>query len=149
MSVITKISHQKSLDVCYICVDYLVNKCLREKGLFRNPPSVVEIRKLRTLMLDGACTSLEFHYSIFNFLHISERQANSLKESTLDPHLVAGVLQLTLKDMAMSVFHKIYDDMMGSGKRSPFILPRIAYTIIRYTVRCLQCSEREPGFHAE
>lgn len=43
---------------------------------------------------------------------------NALKESVLDPHLVAGVLQLTLKDMLMSVCHKIYDDMMGCSNES-------------------------------
>lgn len=47
-----------------------------------------------------------------------ERQSKAIKDSVLDPHLVAGVLQLTLKDMPISVFSNVYDDMMASSNES-------------------------------
>jgi hypothetical protein len=102
MSAVIKLTEKQAIDVCYLSVEYLTSRCMLEKGLFRNPPSVVEIRKLRTHMLN-------------------ERHGKShpdIMDSALDPHLVAGVLQLTLKDMSRSVFDKIYADMMGSANES-------------------------------
>ena len=65
--------------------------------------------------------------TLFNNLHIDSHR-RVLKDGALDPHLVAGVLQLTLKDMPQSLLCTIYSDMMANGLIQIFKINCFSFT---------------------
>ena len=46
------------------------------------------------------------------------RSGTTLRDSNIDPHLVAGVVQVTLKDMQQSIFVHVYNDILDTGQSS-------------------------------
>ena len=49
-----KISVEQSIELCISCLEYLGgDRFIREKGLFRNLPSIEDIRKFRWSLLDS------------------------------------------------------------------------------------------------
>jgi hypothetical protein len=75
------------------CISYLNERFVFEKGLFRSPVSLTDVRLLQTEMIQGSMFKLR-------------------KES--DPHIVTGVLQKTLKEMVPPTFYEAYEDIIAT-----------------------------------
>lgn len=48
-----RLSTDSSLEVASVCVDYLSERSLRDRGLFKSQPSLVDVRKLQSRIIES------------------------------------------------------------------------------------------------
>lgn len=98
------------------CVSFLSERHVYEKGLFRTQASLTEVRALRTQMMNG-----------------------TLPRAQIDPHLIVGVLQTSLKDMKHCLLEEIYGDILSlelnSEKMTSLVvkLPSIKLDLVSFS----------------
>ena len=73
------------------CVNFLLEHFTHERGIFRQATVMTEVRKLKLQLYQ------DYHHKI---------------REEPDPHIIASCLQNVLKDMPVSVFHDVYDDIL-------------------------------------
>eukprot|EP00600_Ochromonadales_sp_CCMP1393_P007004 CAMPEP_0174958510 /NCGR_PEP_ID=MMETSP0004_2-20121128/2664_1 /TAXON_ID=420556 /ORGANISM="Ochromonas sp., Strain CCMP1393" /LENGTH=952 /DNA_ID=CAMNT_0016206731 /DNA_START=63 /DNA_END=2920 /DNA_ORIENTATION=+ len=81
------------LEACRLCVTYLSEKYPTEPGLFRSSVAQTDVRVLQTQIIETG-------YSKFR--------------DDPDPHLVAEVLQTSLKNLALPLLHDVYQDIANT-----------------------------------
>lgn len=88
-----KLKEEERYEVINFCINYLYDKHPNERGLFRSAVSQTDVRLLQ-----------------------SQIAQHSVKQrDELDPHLIAEVLNSTLKDLNSPLFHEIYKDIVQTG----------------------------------
>jgi hypothetical protein len=85
--------NEQSIAIAMGCIAYLNERFLYEKGLFRSPASLTDVRLLHTKMVQGDVSKVR---------------------NEPDPHIVTGLLQKTLKDMSPATFAGVYEDILAT-----------------------------------
>lgn len=57
-SLISKPSAIQCFEICKWCMNYLLENGAQEKGLFRTSPSINDIRRMKTYLIDGILKSI-------------------------------------------------------------------------------------------
>lgn len=93
-----------------VCSDILIDKLFTDK-LFRMNTEVENVRRLKKSLYEGIIRNSindveqSLLFLIGNYDQIEEE---------IDPHVVAGTLLHILKDMEMSLFYHIYEDILST-----------------------------------
>jgi hypothetical protein len=82
------------LEVCRLCVSYLGEKYPTEAGLFRSSVAQTDVRVLQSQIIE---------------------QQSTLQDDP-DPHLVAEVLQTSLKNLQYPLMHEVYKEIVSTGE---------------------------------
>jgi hypothetical protein len=108
-----KLSDDALLEVCGFCITYLHDRYSNERGLFRFAVSQTDVR----------------------FLQLEINQKKVSYRDDFDPHLVAEVLQTSLKDLDYPLTNEVYQDILNTGIEitssiiSHFILYDLSYVL--------------------
>lgn len=89
-----RLTEKQCFDICRSCIRFLDEKYSSEGGLFRTSVSLTDVRGLRKQVLESDFEQFR---------------------DDIDPHLVAELLQVALKEMRLSLFHEVYDQIMDTG----------------------------------
>jgi hypothetical protein len=87
-------SDEQLLEATHFCVGFLRDKFPNERGLFRSSASQTYVRDLQTQLLT--------------------QQFNS--HDDVDPHIMAEVIQTSLKNLQSPLLHEVYQDILHCGK---------------------------------
>lgn len=113
-----KKSQGQCLEVCNICLSALNDpKYYAEKNLFRSNVSQTEVRALQSRMIskDG-------------------------KWKETDPHILAEVLQTSLRDMNPPLLHEVYGDVIGDHQS---YFPFLSYMLTTDNSSCNSINDIE------
>jgi hypothetical protein len=80
-------------DVITFCINYLYEKYPNEKGLFRSAVSQTDVRLLQSQIV----------------------QRTVAFRDEFDPHIIAEVLQTSIRDLSTPLFHEVYKDVVNTG----------------------------------
>lgn len=134
---VTRSTNDRAMEICHSCISYLNDRFVFEKGLFRSPASLTDVRLLQTQMMYQGSASIipDHHLSTFKKLNSCRKQMsdsfltinflykhNALFDSggsnrvrnESDPHIVTGVLQKTLKELSPSPLYEVYEDILST-----------------------------------
>jgi len=91
-----RLKQDQLLEICAVCTSYLLEIGLQncEKGLFRFSPLVTDVKKLQQ--------------------QLSQHKGPLKSRDDHNAHVVAGVLQLCLKELPESLLHEVYDDIVNT-----------------------------------
>lgn len=89
-----RLQDSQRFDVIAFCTNYLFEKFSNEKGLFRSAVSQTDVRLLQTQIV----------------------QRNVTFRDEIDPHIVAEVLQTSLRDLTTPLFYEVYKDILNTGE---------------------------------
>ena len=92
-----RLTDEQLLEVCKLCVSYLHDKHSSEAGLFRSSVAQTDVRALQAQII-------QFSYSKFR--------------DDPDPHLVAEVLQTSLKSLTYPLMYEVYKDIVETGEQN-------------------------------
>lgn len=79
--------------VIHFCVSFLYEKFPNERGIFRSTVSQTQVRELQSQIANH----------------------NLKPRDDVDPHVVAEVIQTSLKGLASPLLHEVYPDILSSG----------------------------------
>lgn len=97
-----KRSDEVKYDIIGYCIAYMTEKCCNERGLFRFAVSQTDVRLLQN--------------QIANSKKNNGNGTVALRED-VDPHLIAEVLQTTLKELDSPLLEEVYNDIINTGKQ--------------------------------
>jgi hypothetical protein len=91
---VSRLSDDKLKEVIQFCVSFLYEKFPNERGIFRSTVSQTQVRELQAQIANH----------------------NLKPRDDVDPHIVAEVIQTSLKSLACPLLHEVYQDIVTSGE---------------------------------